>query len=451
MQGLKLRPALALLSTLVLASPLQASVCPGYSAGYNADDYMSARDSVPEKMGWMQGSPPPEDKRIKLSDGSFFRFPALRYSTAHMSEFLPTTLVKRRNTPVQPLPYELNESIDALQVIPMGAAAPISWEESLWHTYTDGIIVLHQGKVVYERYLGGFNDYDRHAVMSVTKSLTGTLALDLVHQGLLDESRTVSHYIPELEGSGFGDATVKQLLNMTTNIDFDEDFSNPDSGIWAFSTAGNPLPKPKGYTGPTGYLEYLPSVQKAGEHGQRFSYRTANTEVVGWLVARVTGMSVADYLEEKIWSRIGMEQDAQFQVDERGTPFSGGGLNASLRDLARFAELLRNGGKYQGEQILHPDLVPDIMRGNSLAAFESPLHESMSSWSYRGMWWVTGDANKSFMARGVYGQNIYIDPTNDVVIVRLASHPVAANRANDCVTLPAYQRISEFLTEQNHH
>jgi CubicO group peptidase (beta-lactamase class C family) len=427
---------------LFLTGQTWAAVCAPMDRGQT---FLSSQESSFDQQGWMKGSPPPAEKTLRLADGSFWSFPALRYSVAHMSEFLPTTLVNRRNTASTPLEYAAGAPIESITFTPWGYEKPIPWSVGLLETYTDGILVLHKGKVIYERYLGGFKDYHRHALMSVTKSITGTLALDLVHKGLLDESKPVSYYIPELTDSGFGDAKVRDILNMTTGIDFDEDYTDPESEIWTFSAAGNPLPKPAGYTGPTGYYEYLPSVKKSGEHGQAFGYKTANTEVAGWLVARVTGMSVADYLEEQVWSKLGVERDAFFQVDEKGTPFAGGGLNMSLRDLARFGELLRNAGTHNGEQILHQDILKDIMAGGEHPVFTQPQHEDMEGWSYRSMWWVTGKPGGAFMARGVHGQNLYIDPENELVIARFASHPIAANSANDCFTLPAYEALVRLV------
>lgn len=429
---------------LFLTGQAWGAVCAPADRGQT---FLSSQESGFDQQGWMKGSPPPVEKTIRLADGSFWRFPALRYSVAHMSEFLPTTLVNRRNTATTPLEYAAGVPVESITFTPWGHDKPIPWSAGLLETYTDGMVVLHQGKVIYERYLGGFKGYHRHALMSVTKSITGTLALDLVHRELLDESRPVSHYIPELAGSGFGDATVRDVLNMTTAIDFDEDYADPESEIWTFSAAGNPLPKPPGYKGPVGYYEYLPGVEKKGDHGQQFGYRTANTEVAGWLVARVTGMSVADYLEARVWSKLGVERDALFQVDEKGTPFAGGGLNMSLRDLARFGELLRNAGAHKGEQILHPDILNDITAGGAPPAFQRPYHDNLKEWSYRSMWWVTGKPSGAFMARGVHGQSLYIDPENETVIARFASHPVATNSANDCFTLPAYEALIQLIKE----
>lgn len=434
---------LAAVALLGLPLAVQAMECQ-----LDNSKFLSAKDSAPEIMQWMQGSPPPADKRVKLADSSFFKFPALRYSVGHMSEFVPTTLVSRRNTTPSTLPYALDSELETLTYTPWGSDQAISWKQMLDETYTDGILVMHKGQVVYEQYLGGFKDYERHLMMSMTKAVAGTLALDLIKQGKIDESRLISDYIPELKSSGFGDATVKQVLDMTTGIDFDENYADPKSEIWVFSAAGSHIPKPPSYKGPNGYYEYLPMVQKQGEHGEDFNYRTVNTEVIGWLVARVTGMSVADYLEEKIWSKIGMERAALFHVDMLGTPFSGGGLNASLRDIARLGELLRNNGEYNGEQILHPDVVKDIRAGAQFPAFKKPVDSSMESWTFRSMWWVTGNEHQAFMARGVHGQSLYIDPAAELVIARFASHPIASNSANDCYSIPAYQALADRMIKQ---
>lgn len=416
---------------------------------------LSAKDSDPVKMGWMQGFPPSPDKVVRAADGSFFQFPALRYSVTKMRQFMPTVEVSRGLGAPVPLEYRLDPLIDHLQFLPWGSTQPVSFEDALGLNYTDGLIILHRGEVVYERYLGALREDKKHAAMSVTKSFTGTLAAILVAEGTLDESKLVAEYVPELKDSAFGDATVRQLMDMTTGLQYSEDYADPNAEVWAYSAAGNPLPKPADYTGPVGYFAYLTQVKKQGEHGQAFGYKTVNTDALGWVISRVTGQSVAELLSQKIWRHIGMEQDAYYQVDELGTPFAGGGLSAGLRDMARFGELIRNRGQWQGEQILPAAAVDDIRRGGSKQAFARAGFDKLQGWSYRNMWWVTHNADGAFAARGVHGQTIYIDPAADMVLVRFASHPVAANGANDPTSLPAYQAVADYLTtlslKRNHH
>ena len=406
--------------------------------------FLSAKASSPVKLGWMQGFPPPPGKLLGAADGSFFEFPALRYSVSHMREFLPTVDVSRGLGAPSVLESAPDKTIDALTFQPWNAE-PMTWEASLWENYTDGMLVLHRGKIVYERYFAELTEARVHAAMSVTKSLTGTLAATLLAEGLLDENETVAAYVPELKGSAFADATVRQVMDMTTALQYSEDYSDPNAEVWQYSAAGSPLPKPEGYTGPVGYSEYLQTVKKAGEHGDAFGYKTINADALGWIIARASGKSVADLLADRVWCNLEMEQSAYYQVDAKGTPFAGGGLSAGLRDMARFGELIRNQGNWRGEQILPQKAVQDIQKGGSKAAFAKAGYTGLEGWSYRNMWWVTHNKHGAFAARGVHGQTIYIDPAAEMVIVRFASHPVAANAANDPWSLPAYDALARRL------
>lgn len=186
-------------------------------------------------------------------------------------------------------------------------------------------------------------------------------------------------------------------------------------------------------------------MQQAGQHGEAFHYRTANSDALGWVLARVSGRSVAQLLSERIWQKLGAEQDAYMSVDSIGTPFAGGGLNLGLRDLARFGEMLRNQGRYNGQQILPESVVADIRRGGSTADFAQAGYTQLSGWSYRNMWWVTHNPHGAFMARGVHGQALYVDPVAEMVIARFASHPVAGNTAIDPTSLPAYEAVAKHL------
>ncbi|NJC26777.1 serine hydrolase domain-containing protein [Neolewinella antarctica] len=407
--------------------------------------YLSAKESEPSNFNWMEGFPPSEERRLSVADGSFFDFPAIRWSVVHMREMLPTVPVSRGLAAPQDLPYELDQQIDSLTFTPWESNEPMTWEASLWENYTDGMIILHKGKVVYERYFSELTPDNVHAVMSLTKSFTGTLASVLVAEGKLDPEALVTKYVPELKNSAYADATVRQVMDMTTALAYSEDYADPNADVWQFSAAGNPLPKPKDYEGPVGYYEYLETIKKEGTHGEAFGYKTVNADALGWIISKVSGKSVNELLSDKIWSKIGAEQDAYYQVDALGTPFAGGGLSAGVRDLARFGELLRNQGNFNGEQIIPRAAVTDIQQGGSKAAFAKSGHPDLKGWSYRNMWWMTENADGAFAARGVHGQTVYVDPGAEMVIVRMASHPVAANAANDATSLPAYQAVADYL------
>jgi CubicO group peptidase (beta-lactamase class C family) len=420
------------------------------SAAHAADAavFMDASASDPAALGWMAGSPPAPGRTLRFEDGSYFQFPAMRWSVSNFRQLMPTVNVSRGLGAPTPLRHALRADIDAVPFTPLGATAPMTWAQSLAATYTDGIVVMHRGRIVYERYFGVLKDDGQHGAMSVTKSVVGTLGAMLVAEGTLDANKPVADYVPELAKSAFGNATVRQVLDMTTGLKFSEDYADPDAEVWAHAQAGNPLPKPQDYTGPRSYYEFLQTVQPEGRHGEAFGYKTVNSDVLGWVVARATGRNVAQLLSERIWRRLGAEQDAYFTVDAIGTPFAGGGLNTGLRDLARFGEMLRNDGRFKGQQIVPKAAVDDIRRGADKAAFAKAGYALLQGWSYRNMWWVTHNDHGAYMARGVHGQRIYVDPKAEMVIVRYASHPVASNSANDPVTLPAFEALGRHLLEQ---
>lgn len=359
-------------------------------------------------------------------------------------------MISRRLEPSHPLEQKAIAGIDEVTFMPLGSTKPMTWKESLAANFTDGILVMHRGKVVYEAFSGCLTPYNRHGAMSMTKSLIGLLGEILVEEGKLDEDRLIREYIPELTDSAFGDATVRQVLDMRTGLAYSEDYSDPNAEVWQHAAAGNPLPKPADYTGPRTYFEFLQTVQKEGQHGSSFAYKTINTDVLGWLISRVTGQSVSEVISEKIWSKIGADMDAFISVDSIGTPFAGGGFNSSLRDMARFGQMMLNEGKVLDQQVVPASVIQRIRKGGSRRAFSDAGYKLLKGWSYRGMWWISHNKHGAYMARGVHGQVLYIDPTAEMVIARFASHPVAGNAAIDPTSLPAYQAVAEYLMQLEH-
>lgn len=410
---------------------------------------LDAAASDPVQMGWMQGTPPPADKIVGFEDGGYLTFPKTRWSYSNWRQFMRSVPLLRGTVPVHDFPRAERSGIDEITFLPIGSDQPMTWKDSLAANYTDGIVVLHKGKIVYERYFGVTTAQTQHIAYSVTKSYVGTIAASLVAEGKLDAGSRVSQYVPELAKSGFGDATVRQVMDMTTGIAFDETYGNINSDIARYSMAGGGLPRPAGYKGPEGFLPFLQTVGRKGEHGERFTYRTANTDVLGWIVARAGGAPLRDQIEARFWSRLGMEQDAAIAVDSQGTPFGGGGLMPTLRDMARFGEMMRLGGKWKGKQIVPPAAIADIVKGGGKAEFaKNGVYPTLPGWSYRNQWWVSHNAHGAYSARGIHGQAIYIDPKAEMVIARFASHPLAGNVNFDPTSLPAYHALALHLMKK---
>lgn len=213
---------------------------------------LTAQDSDPNVMGWMQGFPPPPDRIITQPDSVYFSFPRLRWSVCHLREFLPTEEISRGLGAPVPLDYpspaefaELRQQIDALTFTPQNSDAEMTWEESLYANYTDGMLILHEGEVVYERYFGCLEEDGKHAIMSMTKSFTGLLAEIMVVEGTLDDAALVRDIIPEIGDSAFASATVRQVMDMTTGVKYSEDYSDPNADIWLYSAPRARCPRPK--------------------------------------------------------------------------------------------------------------------------------------------------------------------------------------------------------------
>ena len=414
---------------------------------FDGVEFPDGNASDPNELGLMQGSPPPAAQRIRFEDDQYLDFPKIRWSLSHMRELVPTTAVWRgAGTPsdIGVASRESEARIDALTFDDLHGRRR-TWAESLAQTYTDGILVLHRGARIYERYFGALQPHRPHACFSITKSYAATLAAMLVHERALDENRPVAYYLPEMAATAYEDATLRQVLDMQIGVDYSELYADPQADIWDYSRAGGLRARGPNYAGPGNYYEYLVTLRKAGVHGAAFDYKTVNTEVLCWIMKRVTGMALADMLSERIWSRIGCEEDGYLAVDSIGVAMGGGGLNACLRDLGRFGELMRCEGAWRGSQVIPAEVIADIRRGSDPAKFTPAGYTLMPGYSYRNMWWVSHNPLGVFEGRGIHGQRLYIAPKAEVVIARFCSHPIATSAANDPVTLPAFAALCQLL------
>jgi len=422
--------------------------------------HLSAADSDPVKMGWMVGFPPPPDKRIRWADGSHFNPPSNRWGLSHFHQFLPHVSIRRGDGPVSELPRAERKDIDAVTFkiaspVDLSEAAKeaialfgttISWAQSLDANYTDSIVVLHRGRIVYERYRGVTRPETQHFLMSVTKSLPGLLAEILIDEGSMDERAPVSRYLPELKNSGFGDATVRQVLDHVTGVKYSDAFDDPNADIWHYAQVIGVLPRQPGFAGPDNLYDYLASLKKEGEHGMAFGYKDVNTDVAGWLLKRVTGQTCAELASERLWSKLGAERDAYWVVDSAGFEICGAGIGTTVRDLARWGETMRLGGRFNGQQIVSKAVVEKIFAGGDPDIFAKGHYgPGLPGWSYRSYFWVH-PAEGVIMWKGLFGQGMYVNPRAEVVIARNCSHWNPSNSALDATSLPAYAAVVKLLS-----
>ncbi|CCV10458.1 serine hydrolase [Mesorhizobium sp. STM 4661] len=405
---------------------------------FDGQCYLDGRASDPRELGWMHGAPPPADKRITFESDCFRTFPQIRWSLSHMRELTATVNVWRG--PGAPSHFQRQDRTNEIDALAFTDAngRPRRFEEALFDTYADGMVVLHRGRIVYERYFGALEPQLPHACHSVTKSYAGTLAAAFVHEGVLDDRKAISHYLPELYGTAWEDATLRQVMDMQTGLAHTEIYADENSDLWAYSRACGFRPRLAGYDGPQTMCDYLATVRKEGAHGETLDYKTVNTEVMAWVISRVTGCSFAQLLQERLWAPLGCEEDAYVVVDSAGIPMAGGGLSTSLRDLARFGELMRCEGVWSGKQLIPASVVQDVQKGDHSAKLPD-------GYSYRSQWWVTHNELGAVEARGIHGQRLYIAPEAEMVAARFASHPVASADASDLITMPQMLALGLML------
>jgi hypothetical protein len=317
----------------------------------------------------------------------------------------------------------------------------------LTELYVDGVMILHRGRVLYERYFGALEAHRPHAAFSVTKSYVGLLAAVLAHEGRIDPAAPVTRYLPEMASTAYGDASVRQVMDMTIGVKYSEAYAEPGAEIWDYARAAGSMARPKDYAGPDTISEFLTKLRPEGRHGEGFAYKTCNTEVLGWIVQRAAGQSLVQLLSDRIWRKLGCEENADMAVDRSGMAMAGGGMSIALRDMARFGEMMRLGGRFNGHDIVPEAVVAEIARGADPAQFAKSGIATLPGASYRHQWWILHDKFGTYMARGIHGQAIWIAPKAEMVIARFASHPWAsnANSVLDHVSMPAYTAIAEHV------
>lgn len=427
--------AVAVVSALILSASAVLAQAPPLPAPEGTD---------PVKLELMKGFPPAPDKTVRLS--SVLRFPNGRWAFHHMRELGPTAQVWRgdeKPSVLRETPMDLGSI--AFEDDKGGKTSLADWQRA---TFTDGLLVLHKGRIVYQEHYSGMAAHHPHSLWSMSKSFTGLLATMLIKEGAIDPNALVTKYLPELKDSAWADATVQQTLDMTTGVAYSENFRDPNSGIFQYLHAAGLLPAPPAYTGPRTIPDYLVTIKKEGEHGTGFKYKTVDTEVMGWLLQRVTARSYAALLSERIWSRIGAQDDAYVWADPIGTQITSVGFSATLRDLARVGETMRLGGRFNGRQVVAESAVAEIRKGGDSEKFKANGQAMRAGYSYHNQWWVPHDRDGTFEMKGLNGQHMHINPAAELVIVKLSSHPVGDTSFTHEADRRAFAAIAAALRAQ---
>jgi len=398
------------------------------------------------ELGIMQGRPVPRDNRVTLAN--WMTPPFNRWSLLHIPQILPTATVYRGAGPIAELPSRKRD-LGAIRFV-SASGKTLSISEWLTTSYTDGFIVLQNGRIVFEAYLNNMRPRTRHLSYSISKSVIGILAGILVDDGDLDLTRNVEEYVPELQNSGFAAYTARDLLDMLAAIDWSEDYADPNSSWrrWKDSIGWTPSAEDAS-NGPQGNYNFLPTLRRDPTWPGGFKYVSPSAEVVGWVLERAGGMPLAELLSRKLWIPLGGERDAFITTDGSFAPAAAGGFGATLRDLARFGQMTLNNGTFNGQRIVASEWIADIRFNGSNTAWRSGQYRGYwnPDGAYRSFWYVTGDVDGSFEALGIHGQRLHINPARNLIIVRLSSYPEAVSREDYDLNSKAIAAIGLALQE----
>lgn len=320
--------------------------------------------------------------------------------------------------------------------------------EALEHGASDGLLVLQNGQVRAEYYANGHTESTRHIVFSVSKSITGALAGVLVEQGLLDPEQQVAHYLPLPEGSAYLDCTVRQVLDMTVDIRFVEDYLDPLGDVARYRVAmnWNPAGLISSETGLLGFVSSLPRA--GGDHGNAFHYVSPNADLLGWLLEAASGRSVPELLKAYLWEPMGAEHDSSITVDQYGASRTAGGFCCSLRDMARVGELMRMGGKSDGQSVLPPDWIDDIFsQGDPQAWANGDLTTLFPKGRYRSQWYGPAQDSGVLCAIGIHGQWIWIDTQKQIVIAKQSCQAIPADDELDQLNLALFRALCKSASK----
>jgi len=378
----------------------------------------------------MAGFPPPSEARVTLANWQ--DPPYNRWSFQHLRELTPTQRIARGIALVTSIPQRNDPPVlDDVPVYRLGDRRS-TFAEVLAETWTDAVVVLHEGQIVLEHYWNGMVQDTPHLLMSVTKSVVGCVAGILVRQGKLDPDELVSSYIPEIAGFGYGGATVRHLLDMRTGVAFREEYTDRDAEVAVMERWVGWRPGAQG-DGDGGLYAYLATLGRNNDHGGTFTYRSADTDMLGWVCERAAGTRMADLISLLIWQPLGAEFDAEISCDRVGSAIHDGGMSARARDLARFGQLILDEGQVHDASVVPEHwfrhartLDPDI-RGAFTASDSEPF--LTGGWYRDQFWFVPGPLGDLQLCLGIHGQLVLVDRATRTVSVKLSSWPRAQDAA----------------------
>ena len=367
-------------------------------------------------------------RRADITLADWRLHPASRYSFQHVCEFVPVAMVAWPGAAEAPSPGQAALESLVLRDRDGGRVTALA---HLRRSHADHVVVMREGEIVAEWLADTADPARPHVVFSISKSITGLLAGIAAGEGALDPDAPVSAYVPSMAGSTYATARVRDLLDMTVDLDFDEEYLDHGGAFDRYRRAMLWNPEPlDGGAAPETLARFLATLGGRGSgHGRRFYYASPNSDLLGLVVERAVGMRYHRYLAERLWNKMGARGAAYVTVDRAGTARAAGGVCITTRDLARIGQLVLDGGRARdGTAVVPQGWIADMREGGDRNAWvDGNFADMFPDGRYRSCWYDIGDGRGSIAAVGIHGQWLWADPASRVVIARTACRPAPSD------------------------
>jgi len=425
-------------------------------SGLMLANFASAQDQAVKPM---QGVPASRESQVTMAN--YRDYPMNMWAFRNAGAVLNMVMVPREGD-IRPLPGPLRPELGE-RIFTDSAGVELSFDALFEANYADAVLVMQGSRLLHEAYFHDFNERSHHIWFSMTKSLVSAVFGLLVADGKVELDASPAQYIPELKGSGFERVTIQQVLDHATAIDFKENYTDQQSDFFRFYApalnmgympgAADVQPQNAEIYGVHDFLVRFIKPDPALAPGDAFDYNSSNADVLGWLIARISGQSLQDFVQQNLWAKLGAEHDAFLVVDRALVPVATGGMNTTLRDAARFGMMIRDRGEFAGRQVIPAQwvdatlAVDDQLRANMAA---NPKYAEESWSAYHNMWWILDEQAGEYCAVGIHGQVIYINRSADTVMVWFSSQPVASAARNPpfSAKLQAARELAVSLTRK---
>ncbi len=387
----------------------------------------AAATAAPQTV--MQGVPPSRDSQATFQN--YRDAPFSRWTFRNAGAPMNVVMVPRAGT------------IHRFDKGGIGGWDSAAFDEVFADNYGDGVIVIRGNQILHEQYFNEFNRHSQHIWFSMTKSLVSAAFGNILVTGDVDLQDSPADIIPELADSGFARTTVQQVLNHTSAIDFHETYTDyksdfflhyaPAMNMGWLPGAADVQPDDADIYGVHDFLAKFIKPDPKLRPGTLFDYNSANADLLGWLIARASGMPLQEYIQKTIWSKLGAEHDAYLLVDRAFMPVATGGMNTTLRDAARFGMMMRDRGEFNGQQVIPAVWVDQTLKLNrrNISNMGRNRKYRGEPWlAYHNMWWVLNANPGEYCAVGIHGQVIYINRAANTVMVWFSSQPTASSAQN---------------------